>query len=308
VFCVTSPSARASKLRGCTSSSLRSAMTVPSMLGSAQTGPFQRGTRRRSQLATASGVKREAGFNLLDRPHTRARRLARGSEPTRTNRRRERLLAGIRWRRGAGGLRLRRPQRRRRVDERGRFQIDPPRLARGRPCSSGVGNPHRRGDLPPKSLAVTTSAPICRTGGSFCARSHGSGQTALLGARAATSVKPLVVARDRIEFRRIPTKNEAYGPDTVDVVEIHINGRPLTDLWSRAAGEGGRWVRAADTLWPGRRLWSDDPFSSSDLADGQRRVVLVCDDGLTGCGGATANVRLDDRYRRMERFPHRAQR
>jgi len=103
------------------------------------------------------------------------------------------------------------------------------------------------------------------------------------------------MGHDRIEFRRVPTQDEAYGPSTVDVVETYINGRPLTDLWSRASREGGRWVRAADALWAGRRLWTDDALANSELVQGERRVVLVCVDGLTGCGGATAKVELSER-------------
>lgn len=102
------------------------------------------------------------------------------------------------------------------------------------------------------------------------------------------------VAHDRIEFRLVRTQDEASGPDAVDVVEIYINGSALTDLWSRYSGEGGRWMRAADALWPGRRLWTTDPLPNVELGGGDRRTVLVCVDGLTGCGGATANIRLDD--------------
>ena len=101
------------------------------------------------------------------------------------------------------------------------------------------------------------------------------------------------MARDRIQFRRVATQDAAYGDSTVDVVETYINGRALIDLWSGASGEGGRWMRAADALWPGHRLWTDDPAPNSELAEGERRVVLVCEDGLTGCGGATARIKIN---------------
>lgn len=100
---------------------------------------------------------------------------------------------------------------------------------------------------------------------------------------------------NRVEFRRVPTKDGAYEPETFDVIEIHIDGRSLADLWSRASGEGGRWVRAAEAMWPGHRLWTDDPPPHEELGEGERRVVLVCIDGLTGCGGATATIELSDR-------------
>lgn len=101
------------------------------------------------------------------------------------------------------------------------------------------------------------------------------------------------MAHDRIEFRLVRTDDEPYGPDAVDVVEIYINGSALTDLWLRGSGEGGRWMRAA-AVWPGRRLWTTDPLPNGELGDGDRRTVLVCVDGLTSCGGATAKIRLDD--------------
>ena len=103
-----------------------------------------------------------------------------------------------------------------------------------------------------------------------------------------------LVARDRIQFRRVATQDAAYGDSVVDVVEAYINGRALIDLWSRASGEGGRWMRAADAFWPGHRLWTDDPPPSSELAEGERRVVLLCQDGLTGCGGATARIQISE--------------
>ena len=102
------------------------------------------------------------------------------------------------------------------------------------------------------------------------------------------------VAHDRIEFRLVRAQDQAYGPDEVDVVEVYINGSALTDLWSRCSGEGGQWMRAADVMWPSRRLWTTDPLPSGELGAGDRRTVLVCVDGLTGCGGATAKIRLDD--------------
>lgn len=39
----------------------------------------------------------------------------------------------------------------------------------------------------------------------------------------------------------------------------------------------------------------DDPPPSADLGTGDRRVVLVCVDGSTGCGGATARIAVGDR-------------
>jgi hypothetical protein len=35
-------------------------------------------------------------------------------------------------------------------------------------------------------------------------------------------------------------------------------------------------------------------FPTGNWATAIRRTVLVCVDGLTGCGGATAKIRLDD--------------
>ena len=110
------------------------------------------------------------------------------------------------------------------------------------------------------------------------------------------------MGQDNIEFRLVRIQDEAYGPDEVDVVEIYINGSALTDLWVRGSGEGGRWMRAADALWPGRRLWTDDPLPGGELSDGDRRTVLVCVDGLIGCGGATARVTLDDHTVRWSEF------
>ena len=102
------------------------------------------------------------------------------------------------------------------------------------------------------------------------------------------------MSRDRIKFCRVTIQDSAYGRDPFDVIEIHINGRPLTDLWLAASGEGGRWLRAAEAVWPGHRLWTNDPPPHEELGEDERRVVLVCVDGLTGCGGATATVRLNE--------------
>lgn len=96
------------------------------------------------------------------------------------------------------------------------------------------------------------------------------------------------VSRDRIEFRLAAIKGG-------QIAEIHINGRPLVELWTQASGEGGRWMRAADALWPGRRLWMGDPLPHADLGSGDRRVVLACVDGSTGCGGATVKIEVGDR-------------
>lgn len=95
------------------------------------------------------------------------------------------------------------------------------------------------------------------------------------------------MARDRIEVRLVI---EGGFPR----VEIHINGRALTDLWTRASGESGRWVMAADVLWPGHRLWMGDP-PVNDLGDGDRRSVLACVDGSYDCGGATARIDIGER-------------
>lgn len=53
-------------------------------------------------------------------------------------------------------------------------------------------------------------------------------------------------------------------------------------------------MRATEAMWPGHRLWTDDPSPHGELGEDERRVVLVCVDGLTGCGGATATVRLGE--------------
>lgn len=96
------------------------------------------------------------------------------------------------------------------------------------------------------------------------------------------------MSRDRIEFRLVAIEGGSQ------IVEIHVNGRALTDLWTRASGEGGRWVVAADALWPGHRLWMGEPPMSSDLGDGDRRYVLACVDGSYDCGGAIARINIGD--------------
>jgi hypothetical protein len=54
-------------------------------------------------------------------------------------------------------------------------------------------------------------------------------------------------------------------------------------------------MRSADAVWPARRLWTTDRVPDEELAEGDRRTVLVCIDGLTGCGGASAKIKVYDR-------------
>lgn len=96
------------------------------------------------------------------------------------------------------------------------------------------------------------------------------------------------MARDRIEFRLVIEGGS-------QIVEIRVNGRPLTDLWTRASGEGGRWVTATHVLWPGHRLWMGEPPMSTDLGDGDRWSVLACVDGSYDCGGATVRIDIAER-------------
>ena len=89
---------------------------------------------------------------------------------------------------------------------------------------------------------------------------------------------------DSIEFRLVEVGSGHTGEATAIGVEPVIAGIGLMHRL-KAANVGAAPVRASDALGPGRLIWLGDP---------PRRVPLAtCVCGLTGCGGATAEITLD---------------
>jgi hypothetical protein len=86
----------------------------------------------------------------------------------------------------------------------------------------------------------------------------------------------------------------AVGPTGEQLVEVIVDGVALREMWHRVAGEPASAVRVADVVWPGHQLWLGEEPLNSELGEGDRRVVLLCDDGLTGCGGANARIVIDE--------------
>jgi hypothetical protein len=77
-------------------------------------------------------------------------------------------------------------------------------------------------------------------------------------------------------------------------VEVVIDGRTLSQAWYLATGQEELPVPLELVAHPGHRLWRGDPPLDEEHGTESRRVVLVCNDGLTGCGGATACITVSD--------------
>jgi hypothetical protein len=99
---------------------------------------------------------------------------------------------------------------------------------------------------------------------------------------------------DRIEFRRLRVENYTMLGGDREVVDISINDRPLSDLLA-TRGIGGLPVPVDMAVVPGHRLWPGEAPHDVELSEAGRVAVLLCVDGLTGCGGATVEIRFGPR-------------